>query len=73
VGGIKEKLLAAHRSGLKTIILPARNQADLEELPDEVRQSLEFVFVETVDDILNIAFDSNHSEKRAMKMAEETN
>jgi ATP-dependent Lon protease len=40
VGGIKEKTLAAHRSGLKTIILPKRNEADLEDLPEEVRQTL---------------------------------
>ncbi|HNB53129.1 MAG TPA: magnesium chelatase domain-containing protein [Anaerolineales bacterium] len=58
VGGIKEKVLAAHRLGLKTIILPARNQADLEELPDEVRNSLEFVFANTVDDILHVVFEA---------------
>ncbi len=57
VGGIKEKLLAAHRSSLKTIILPARNQADLEELPEEVRDSLEFIFANTVDDILKVVFE----------------
>ncbi len=57
VGGIKEKLLAAHRSGLKTIIIPARNQADLEELPDDVRESLEFIYANTVDDILEVVFE----------------
>ena len=43
VGGIKEKVLAAHRSSLKTVILPAQNEADLEDVPEEVRQALQFV------------------------------
>jgi ATP-dependent Lon protease len=58
VGGIKEKVLAAHRSGLKTVILPRRNEADLEDIPDEVRRSLCFVFVETVDEALEAALES---------------
>ena len=57
VGGIKEKVLAAHRNGLKTIILPQRNEADLEELPDEVRQAIHFVFVQSVDDVLAAALE----------------
>jgi ATP-dependent Lon protease len=57
VGGIKEKVLAAHRSGLHTVILPRRNEADLEDLPDEVRQALQFIFVETVDDVLDAALE----------------
>ncbi len=55
VGGIKEKVLAAHRSGLKTVILPSRNEADLEDLPDDVREVMKFVFVDTVDDVLEAA------------------
>jgi ATP-dependent Lon protease len=58
VGGIKEKVLAAHRSGLKTVILPARNEADLEELPEEVRKEIHFIFAETVDDVLAASLDS---------------
>ena len=58
VGGIKEKVLAAHRSGLKTIILPRRNEADLEELPEEVRKDLEFIPVDTVDQVLEAALDT---------------
>jgi ATP-dependent Lon protease len=57
VGGIKEKVLAAHRSGLKTVILPKRNEADLEDLPEEVRKELNFVFVETVDEVLQAALE----------------
>jgi ATP-dependent Lon protease len=52
VGGIKEKVLAAHRSGLKTVILPKRNEGDLEDLPAEVRDQINFIFVETIDDAL---------------------
>jgi ATP-dependent Lon protease len=55
VGGIKEKVLAAHRAGLKTIILPRRNEPDLDDLPDEVRDSLEFVLVENVQNVLDNA------------------
>jgi ATP-dependent Lon protease len=55
VGGIKEKVLAAHRAGLKAIILPKRNEADLEELPKEVRDELEFHLVDMMDEVLDIA------------------
>ena len=51
VGGIKEKVLAAHRAGLKTVILPKRNEVDLDELPKEVRDSLEFVLAERVEQV----------------------
>jgi len=57
VGGIKEKVLAAHRNGLKTVILPQRNEADLEELPEEVRQAIQFVFVQSVDEVLAAALE----------------
>lgn len=55
VGGIKEKVLAAHRAGLKTVILPARNEKDLDELPDEVRKDMKFVFAESVSDVFDAA------------------
>jgi ATP-dependent Lon protease len=57
VGGIKEKVLAAHRSGLKSVIMPKRNESDLEDLPEEVRKSIKFVFVETVDEVLKAALE----------------
>jgi ATP-dependent Lon protease len=57
VGGIKEKVLAAHRYGLKTIVLPKRNEADLEDIPDEIREAIDFVFVETVDEVLDTALE----------------
>lgn len=55
VGGIKEKVLAAHRAGLKTIILPRENKLDLEGIPKEIRASLRFVFADTVDDVFRLA------------------
>jgi ATP-dependent Lon protease len=64
VGGIKEKMLAAHRAGLKTIILPKRNALDLEDVPEEIRKSLSFVFAETVDDVLKEALDEQHQAKK---------
>jgi ATP-dependent Lon protease len=57
VGGIKEKVLAAHRAGLKTIILPKRNEVDLDDLPEDVRKSIHFVLVETVDEVLQAALE----------------
>jgi ATP-dependent Lon protease len=61
IGGVKEKVLAAHRSKLKTVILPKRNEADLEDLPEEVRKSIHFVFVETVDEVLDAALEKTAS------------
>jgi ATP-dependent Lon protease len=55
VGGIKMKMLAGHRAKLTTIILPKRNERDLEELPDDVRSSMTFIPIEHIDDALNVA------------------
>jgi len=54
VGGIKMKVLAAHRAGLKKVILPKRNERDLDELPDEVRNDMEFILVERIDQALEV-------------------
>jgi ATP-dependent Lon protease len=70
VGGIKEKVLAAHRSGLRKIVLPKRNDADLEELPEEVRKALQFFFVETVDDVLEAALEEAPAKPAAAKTEE---
>jgi len=59
VGGIKEKVLAAMRAGIGRVMLPARNRKDLEEVPDEAKKKLEFVFLEDVDDAVRIAMDAN--------------
>jgi ATP-dependent Lon protease len=52
IGGVKEKVLAAHRAGVKTVVLPARNEPDLHEVPAEVRRELRFVFASRVEDVL---------------------
>ncbi|MBN1813791.1 MAG: endopeptidase La [Anaerolineae bacterium] len=59
VGGIKEKVLAAHRAGLKTVILPKQNEKDLEDIPDEAHKNLNFVLVERVDDVFEAALVAN--------------
>ncbi len=63
VGGIKEKVLAAHRSGIKTILLPKLNELDYEELPQEVKNAINFIFVDTVDEVLDIALDQDNTKK----------
>ncbi|HRR27434.1 MAG TPA: magnesium chelatase domain-containing protein, partial [Acidobacteriota bacterium] len=55
VGGIKEKILAAHRAGIKTVILPRENEKDLREIPESVLKDLEIVLVETMDEVLDVA------------------
>ena len=58
VGGIKEKVLAAKRAGVDTVILPADNRKDFDDLPDLVKQDVAVHFVETYDDVYKIAFSS---------------
>ncbi|MDI3281131.1 MAG: endopeptidase La [Bacillota bacterium] len=55
IGGLKEKVLAAHRAGIKTVILPAENAKDLEEIPANIRRHLNFVLVEHMDQVLEVA------------------
>lgn len=57
VGGIKDKVLAAHRAGVKCVILPKRNEKDLEDLPGNVRADLDFIMVTSLDEVLSGAFD----------------
>ncbi len=56
VGGIRDKVLAAHRAGITRVLLPARNRRDLEDIPGEARDALEFHWLETVDEALALAF-----------------
>ncbi len=55
IGGLKEKVLGAHRAGIKTIIIPKGNEADIEDVPEEVRKTLQFYPVETLNEVLKIA------------------
>jgi ATP-dependent Lon protease len=57
VGGIREKVLAALRAGIHTVMLPARNRRDLEDIPQTAREQLEIIWLETVDDALRVAFE----------------
>ncbi|MCQ9120280.1 endopeptidase La [Rodentibacter pneumotropicus] len=58
IGGLKEKLLAAHRGGIKTVLIPKDNVKDLEEIPDNVKQSLAIHSVETIDEVLGLALEN---------------
>ena len=57
IGGLKEKVLAAHRAGIKRVIVPERNRADLDEVPDEIKKSLEFVFASKMDQVIEAALE----------------
>lgn len=63
IGGVKEKVLAAHRAGIKTFILPKRNMKDLDDVPREVVNDLRFVPVERMDDVISIALHAPASSK----------
>ena len=65
VGGIREKALAARRLGIKTMILPALNEPDLAELPEEVRNDMKFVPVETLEQVVNVALSSDAAQAGA--------
>jgi len=65
VGGIKEKCVAAARAGIRTVILPARNRRDLEEIPESVRAKLEFVWAEKIDDVLARALEAAPAQRAA--------
>jgi len=56
IGGVKEKVLAAHRAGIKVVILPEENRKDLEDVPEKVRKVLEFHFVSRIEEVLKLAF-----------------
>lgn len=55
VGDIRDKVLAAHRAGLKKVILPRENEKDLQEVPQQVKEELQFIFVESIDEALEAA------------------
>jgi len=55
IGGIKEKVLAGHRIGLRTIIMPKQNEQDLDDVPDEIKKTMKFTFVETMEEVLQAA------------------
>ena len=64
VGGIKMKALAARRAGVSTFVLPKRNEADLDDLPEELREEMTFVLAETMDDVLTAAMPQDFIDRR---------
>jgi len=67
IGGLKEKVLAAHRAGIRTVIIPSKNQKDLEDVPPEVRKSIAFVPVDTIDEAVEAAFAKSAGRKPRKK------
>ncbi len=65
VGGIKEKVLGARRAGINTIILPKRNEKDLEEVPEPIRKTMQFFYVDTIEQVLARAFDGADPSRQA--------
>lgn len=65
VGGIKEKVLAAKRAGIDTIVLPKHNEKDIEDIPPKIREELRFVFVEHMAEVLKVALSSDHEGRSA--------
>ena len=63
IGGLKEKTLAAKRMGIKKVIMPKRNKKDLEDIPKYVKKDMEFIFAETMDDVLKVALQKDGSRK----------
>ncbi|MEZ8384974.1 S16 family serine protease, partial [Vibrio splendidus] len=61
IGGLKEKLLAAHRGGIKTVLIPKDNERDLEEIPDNVIADLKVIPVQWIDEVLKVALERDPS------------
>jgi ATP-dependent Lon protease len=64
IGGVREKVLAAERAGLKRVILPRENEPDLEELPAETRAEMQFTLADTVEEVFAAAFTANGAKAR---------
>ncbi len=69
IGGIREKVMAANRAGLTTVILPKKNEADLVELPDRVKKEMEFKFVEQISDVIELALEPATKKSKVPKKA----
>ncbi|MGZ4354274.1 MAG: S16 family serine protease, partial [Gaiellaceae bacterium] len=71
IGGVREKVLAAQRAGLKRIVLPRENEPDLEELPKETREQLAFVLVDSIEEVFAAAFDAPAKDGRRPRAVRE--
>jgi ATP-dependent Lon protease len=64
VGGVKEKILGAHRAGLRTVLVPRRNEVDLDELPDQIRREMQVVALDSLDEVLDVVLTPPSAAKR---------
>ena len=71
IGGVREKVLAAQRAGLRRIVLPRENEPDLEELPKETREQLSFVLVDSIEEVFGAAFDAPAKDGRRPRAVRE--
>ncbi len=71
IGGVREKVLAAKRAGIDTVVLPHENEPDLEELPEEVRSSTRFVLADSIEQVLAAAFDGQPARARRYRRRNE--
>jgi len=71
IGGVREKVLAAQRAGVSTVVLPHENEADLDELPEEAREQLQFVLADSIDEVLSAALDGAPAQARRRSPATE--
>lgn len=69
VGGIKEKVLAAQRAGIRTVLLPARNEKDLREVPEATRSAMQFIYLETANDALQAALSTLHAQSQEFMLS----
>jgi ATP-dependent Lon protease len=67
IGGVKEKVLAAHRSGITTVILPKQNEQDVDDVPDEIRKTMKFIYAESVEDVISAALEKLKPVKKQLK------
>ncbi|NOX61373.1 MAG: endopeptidase La [Chloroflexi bacterium] len=72
IGGVKQKVLAAHRAGLKTVILPDRNEPDLDDLPKDIREQIHFVLVDSIEQVLETALPASKNDHQAKEPEAET-
>src|SRR5581483_9699577 len=73
IGGVREKALAAQRAGLHRIVLPRENEFGLEDLPAETRRGMEFVLVDSIDEVLRVAFNGSNGGVGSMTTTDERN
>ena len=67
IGGLKEKTLAAKRMGINRVIIPQRNKKDLEDIPKYIKKDMEFVFADTMDDVLKVALKKSNNKPKPKK------